>query len=288
MKTTCRILILSGLWLVTFPCLCLAEPSTLFSQAEASQSILRVDEEIQVAEALTPLESLKSEEPADEEIQDSRIATPPEPSQSEESAESIADPLEPINRVFFHVNDKVYFWVLKPVASGYKGIVPQGMRVGVRNFFSNLTTPVRMVNCLLQANLEGTGTEVARLLLNTTFGLVGFFDPAKKTFNLEKQDEDFGQTLGFWGIGPAFYIDWPILGPSSLRDTFGFAGDLLLDPRTYVFNRPIFYAVRPFELVNDTSLRIGNYEDLKKSAIDPYVALKDAYHQYRQNKIRKK
>jgi phospholipid-binding lipoprotein MlaA len=266
----------------------LAEPSTLFSQAEASQSILQVDEEIQVAEALTPLESLKSEEPADEEIQDSRIATPPEPSQSEESAESIADPLEPINRVFFHVNDKVYFWVLKPVASGYKGIVPQGMRVGVRNFFSNLTTPVRMVNCLLQANLEGTGTEVARFLLNTTFGLVGFFDPAKKTFNLEKQDEDFGQTLGVWGIGPAFYIDWPILGPSSLRDTFGFAGDLLLDPRTYVFNRPIFYVVRPFEIVNDTSLRIGDYEDLKKSAIDPYVALKDAYHQYRQNKIRKK
>jgi len=288
MKTTCRILILSGLWLVTFPCLCLAEPSTLFSQAEASQSILRVDEEIQVAEALTPLESLKSEEPADEEIQDSRIATPPEPSQSEESAESIADPLEPINRVFFHVNDKVYFWVLKPVASGYKGIVPQGMRVGVRNFFSNLTTPVRMVNCLLQANLEGTGTEVARFLLNTTLGVVGFFDPAKKTFNLEKQDEDFGQTLGVWGIGPAFYIDWPILGPSSLRDTFGFAGDLLLDPRTYVFNRPIFYVVRPFEIVNDTSLRIGDYEDLKKSAIDPYVALKDAYHQYRQNKIRKK
>ncbi len=162
------------------------------------------------------------------------------------------------------------------------------LRVGVRNFFSNLTTPIRMVNCLLQVNFKGAGTEVARFLLNTTVGLAGFLDPAKKEFNIEKQDEDFGLTLGSWGVGPAFYIDWPILGPSSLRDTVGFTGDLFLDPRTYVFNRPIFYVVRPFELVNDTSLRIGEYEDLKKAAIDPYVALKDAYHQYRQNKIRKK
>jgi phospholipid-binding lipoprotein MlaA len=124
--------------------------------------------------------------------------------------------------------------------------------------------------------------------LNTTVGLAGFLDPAKKEFNIEKHDEDLGLTLGSWGVGPAFYIDWPILGPSSLRDTLGFAGDLFLDPRTYMLNRPIFYVVRPFEFVNDTSLRIGEYEDLKKAAIDPYVALRDAYHQYRQNKIRKK
>jgi phospholipid-binding lipoprotein MlaA len=283
-----RIVILSGLWLITFSGLCSAEPSTSFSQAETSQCILQFGEEIQVRQALTPLEPLKSEGPADEEIRNSEEATPPEPSQSEEPVDHLADPLEPINRAFFHFNDKFYFWVLKPVASGYKAIIPEDGRVGVRNFFSNLATPIRLVNCLLQAKFKGAGNEAVRFLLNSTLGLAGLLDPAKKEFNIEKQDEDFGQTLGFWGIGPTFYIDWPLLGPSNLRDTVGFVGDLFFDPRTYIFTRPIFYAVRPVELVNDTSLRIGEYEDLKKAAIDPYVALKDATHQYRQNKIRKK
>jgi phospholipid-binding lipoprotein MlaA len=288
MEIIYRILILSGLWLVTFSGLCSAELSTSFSQAETSQCILQLDVEIQAVQALTPLEPLKSEGPADEEIQNSEEAIPPEASESAESVDTLADPLEPVNRVFFQVNDKFYFWVLKPVASGYKAIVPQDVRVSARNFFSNLTTPIRIVNCLLQAKFKGAGNEAVRFLLNSTFGLAGFLDPAKKEFNIDKQDEDFGQTLGSWGVGPAFYIDWPILGPSSLRDTVGFAGDLFLDPRTYLFNRPIFYVVRPFELVNDTSLRIGEYDDLKKAAIDPYVALRDAYHQYRQNKIRKR
>jgi phospholipid-binding lipoprotein MlaA len=288
MKIIHTIPVLSVLWLVTFPGLCLAELLTSFSPAETSQCILQVDVEIQVVQALTPLEPLKSEGLADEEIKNSEEAIPPEPSESAESVDTIADPLEPVNRVFFQVNDKFYFWVLKPVASGYKAIVPQDVRVGVRNFFSNLATPIRMVNCLLQAKFRGASNEAVRFLLNSTFGLVGFLDPARKEFNIDKQDEDFGQTLGSWGVGPAFYIDWPILGPSSLRDTVGFAGDLFIDPRTYLFNRAIFYVVRPFELVNDTSLRIGEYDDLKKAAIDPYVALKDAYHQYRENKIRKR
>jgi phospholipid-binding lipoprotein MlaA len=102
-----------------------------------------------------------------------------------------------------------------------------------------------------------------------------------------KQEEDLGQTLGVWGMGPAFYIDWPILGPSSVRDSIGFVGDLFLDPRTYVFSDPIFYIVRPVEIVNETSLRIGEYEDLKEAAIDPYVAKRDAYFQYRENKIKR-
>jgi len=267
MKINYRILILWGLSLITFPGLCSAEPSTLFSQAEVSQSLMQLDEE----------------------IQDSEGVISPEPSKLEESMDTIADPLEPINRVFFHVNDKFYFWVLKPVASGYKAIVLQDSRVGVRNFFSNVSTPIRMVNCLLQANFKGTGTEAARFLLNTTFGLAGLLDPAKKEFNMEKQDEDFGLTLGFWGMGPTFYIEWPILGPSSLRDTIGFIGDLFLHPRTYLITSiPVSVAVWSHEQINDTSLRIGEYEDLKKAAIDPYVAVKDAYHQYRQNKIRKK
>ncbi|HMK51793.1 MAG TPA: VacJ family lipoprotein, partial [Thermodesulfobacteriota bacterium] len=123
---------------------------------------------------------------------------------SDEAVATIADPLEPVNRAFFHFNDKLYFWVLKPIATGYKTIIPEDGRIGVRNFFSNLTTPVRLVNCLLQANPKCAGTETLRFVLNTTIGVVGLFDPAKKRFNIEKQDRDFGQTLGIWGMGPVF------------------------------------------------------------------------------------
>jgi phospholipid-binding lipoprotein MlaA len=224
---------------------------------------------------------------SDEIIQVAIANIPPEPSNLEGTIEPIADPLEPMNRAFFHFNDKLYFWVLKPVATGYKTVVPEDARVGVRNFFSNLTTPIRVGNCLLQANFKCAGTETLRFLLNTGLGMGGFLDPGKDA-HLEKQDKDFGQTLGIWGIGAGIYFDWPIFGPSSVRDTVGFIGDLFLDPRTYLLSDPIFYVVRPYELVNDTSLRTGEYEDFKEAALDPYIALKDAYTQYRQKKIRER
>jgi phospholipid-binding lipoprotein MlaA len=246
-------------------------------------------EEPEALASFHPLElSMSTDQKDTESIQVVGAKIPPPPLESEEPMKTIADPLEPVNRAFFHFNDKLYFWVLRPVAIGYKAIVPVDGRIGVQNFFSNLTTPIRLVNCLLQAKFKGAGNETLRFLLNTTFGIAGFLDPAKKKLKIEKQEADFGQTLGIWGIGPAFYINWPILGPSNLRDTVGYIGDIFLDPRTYMFVRPVFYVVRPFELVNETSLRIGEYEDFKQAAIDPYIALKDAYYQSRQNKIRKR
>lgn len=207
----------------------------------------------------------------------------------EEKRDRIPDPLEPANRIFFHMNDKLYFWALKPLASGYKWIVPEDLRLGVRNFFTNLTTPIRLVNCLLQANFKAAGNETVRFLLNSTLGLAGFLDPAKTELKIEKADEDFGQTLGVWGIGPFFYIEWPLLGPSSLRDTFGFAGDLLLDPKTYLIQSvPVSLAVRVYDQINETSFRIGEYEDFKKNVLDPYIAKREAYHQNRQYKIKKR
>jgi len=253
-----------------FPGTSWARPSPAGLSEEVSDSSLVFEREVQFAQAIpSPSKPEESPEP-------------------EERSEIIPDPLEPVNRIFFKFNDKLYFWVLKPAATGYKAVVPQGLRVSVRNFFSNLTTPVRLVNCLLQANIKGAGTETGRFLLNSTFGLAGFMDPAKEEFHLEKKEEDLGQTLGVWGLGPGIYINWPILGPSSPRDTVGFIGDLFLDPRTYILTDPVYYVVRPFELVNDTSLRIGEYEDLKKDALDPYVALKDIYFQYRRNKIKER
>lgn len=209
---------------------------------------------------------------------------------AEEAAvnETIADPLEPVNRVFFGFNDKLYFWLLKPVASGYKAVFPQDLRVCFRNFFSNLVSPVRFANSLLQAEFKGAGNEAARFGLNTTLGFFGFFDQAKDKFEIDKQDRDLGQTLGIWGFGPAFYINWPVLGPSSLRDTAGFVGDHFFDPRTYLLSWPVSTGVRSAEIVNNTSLTLGEYEDFKKAALDPYVSMRDGYNQYRENKIKKK
>ncbi len=201
-------------------------------------------------------------------------------------ADTIKDPLEFMNRAFFHFNDKLYFWFLKPVAQGYRVVVPKTARIGVSNFFYNLAGPVRMVNCLLQGKGEEAGFEFARLLVNTTIGLGGLMDVATHSMELDRYNEDLGQTLGVYGCGPSFYLHWPFLGPSSGRDTLGIFGDAFLSPMHYLAPQ---YAIgaRTYERVNETSLTIGNYEDFKRSAIDPYVAIRDAYYQNRENMIRK-
>lgn len=203
-----------------------------------------------------------------------------------ESPASVADPLEPANRVFFQVNDKLYFWLLKPVARGYKAVLPQGARIGIRNFFSNVSTPIRLVNCALQGNLDGASTELGRFAVNTTWGIGGFRDPAEHQLGWNTQAEDTGQTLGRYGLGSGVFLNWPLLGPSNLRDTVGLVGDAILDPLTYLGDpdalRP---ALRATERVNATSLQLGDYEDFKESAIDPYVSMRDAYEQARRKRI---
>jgi phospholipid-binding lipoprotein MlaA len=209
---------------------------------------------------------------------------------SEEEAKSeIADPLEPFNRAMYHFNDKLYFWVLKPVAQGYGKVVPEAARVGVSNFFANLAFPIRFVNCLLQANFKGAAAELGRFTVNTLWGVGGVLDPASsKDINLSKQDEDFGQTLGAYGLGQGFFINWPLFGPSSPRDTVGLVGDAFLTPYTYLSPWYAGAGTRGYDMVNDTSLKIGDYESLKGAAIDPYVAIRDAYVQYRLKKVNRK
>jgi len=207
----------------------------------------------------------------------------------EEVKGDIADPLEPFNRAMYHFNDKLYFWVLKPVAQGYGKVVPEPARVGVSNFFANLTFPLRFVNCLLQANFKGAAAEFGRFMINTLWGIGGFLDPASsEDINLSKRDEDFGQTLGVYGLGQGFFINWPLFGPSSLRDTVGLLGDAFLTPATYLNPWYAGAGTRVYDRVNDTSLKIGDYESLKEAAIDPYVALRDAYIQYRLKKVNRK
>jgi phospholipid-binding lipoprotein MlaA len=197
----------------------------------------------------------------------------------------LPDPLEPINRAFFEFNDRLYFWVLKPVARGYSFVVPEKMRVGVGNVFKNLTFPVRFVNCLFQGKLEGASEELGSFLLNSIAGMGGIFDISGAA-GVRRHDEDLDQSLATFGFGPGFFINWPFLGPSTLRGTFGVVGDGFLDPVMYLDSSGARWTVRSVSLVNRTSLSIGDYESLKKAALDPYVALRDAYWQNRLRKIK--
>jgi len=199
-----------------------------------------------------------------------------------------SDPLEPVNRVFFHFNDKLYFWVVKPAAQGYSYFIAEDVRMCVRSFLKNLMAPVRIVNNLLQGKVADSGVETARFVINSTFGIAGLADPAKNEFGLSPKDEDLGQTLGVYGFGEGIYFCWPVFGPSNVRDTVGLAGDFFLSPISYLAmsDSGAGVAVQAGGEVNNTSLTLGDYEDFKESAIDPYVALRDAYRQYRQKKIR--
>ena len=198
------------------------------------------------------------------------------------------DPLEPLNRFFFQFNDKLYFWALKPVARGYGATVPEVIRNSIKRAFKNLLMPVRLVNNLLQGNLKGSGVELSRFLINSTVGVLGMADPAQEKFSLEPTDEDLGQTLGVYGIGNGIYLCWPFFGPSTLRDTAGFLGDSYLNPFAYLYMSDSKAGVATFtgRLVNDTSLIIGEYESFKESAFDAYLSQRDAYLQYRRNKIK--
>jgi phospholipid-binding lipoprotein MlaA len=227
--------------------------------------------------------------PDDPEIEDEYDEDDTEGVESREKEEgaTIADPLEPFNRAMFHFNDKLYFWVLKPVAQAYQTVVPEEARLGVKNFFTNLAFPVRFVNSLLQAEFVGAATEVGRFILNTIWGVGGLFDVASlEGIDLPKREKDLGQTLGVYGVGQGFFINWPILGPSSPRDTVGYVGDFFLSPLTY---GDWWYTtgIKAVDKVNDVSFRIGDYEALKEASIDPYVAIRDAYVQYRLGRINK-
>lgn len=210
--------------------------------------------------------------------------------EEEEEPLRIADPLEAVNRAFFQFNDKLYFWVLKPAAQGYAYVVPEGARISVRNIFSNIATPIRMVNSLLQGKVKSAGNELLRFGINSTFGMLGLYDVAKSEFDVNQSDEDFGQTLGVWGSGPGIYLHWPFFGPSNTRDTVGFVGDYFLDPLNYVVPAAPSverFVIRGAEAVNTVSLSIGDYEEIKKDALDPYDAFKDIYYQYRESKIKR-
>lgn len=200
----------------------------------------------------------------------------------------IADPFAPTNKLMYEINDRFYFWVLKPVTKAYVHI-PEDFRIIFSNVYDNLKAPARMLNNLMQMRMKGAGNELVRFLINSVVGIGGIGDMARDAFGIKKQEADFGQTLGHYGIDHGFYIVLPLLGPSSLRDGIGRAGDYLMHPLTYVHHEDLSttasFGILAHENVNDASFRMGDYESFKESAIDPYVAMRDAFVQNRKKVV---
>jgi phospholipid-binding lipoprotein MlaA len=193
------------------------------------------------------------------------------------------DPIQGYNRFMFAVNDKIYTYGLTPTAKGLAFVLPEQSRVCVKNFFYNLSMPIRTINCLLQGRGPDVGVELWRFIINSTAGIGGLFDPASSIFYLPTYEEDTGLTFGTYGAGPGFYFVLPLVGPSSGRDSVGLLCDILMDPLTYVF----VPAVRTVEEVNNTSLNPDEYSELKAASLDPYTAFRNGFLQNREAAIAK-
>lgn len=194
------------------------------------------------------------------------------------------DPLEPINRGIYKFNDAVDKAVLKPVAQGYKAVVPSPLRTGVANFFSNIEDVLIALNNALQFKFHDAASDVARVMFNTTFGIAGVFDVAT-SFGLPKHNEDFGQTLGYWGIGDGPFLMLPILGPSNLRDTVGLAAYYQLDPVLNLGHVPTRNTLSGIRFIDRRARLLDAEKVLDEAALDPYVFLRDAYIQHRRSLV---
>lgn len=206
----------------------------------------------------------------------------------------VYDPLIGYNRWMTSFNDTLYIYALRPIASGYQSVLHEEIRKSVANFFKNLTFPISFVNNVLQGKLYYAITESARFSLNSTIGIGGLFDPAKSCFEIEPHKEDFGQTLGFYGVGGGVHIVLPLLGASNARDLVSMYPDSFLslvdyEERSYwtLTDKPIEYiGARSFEGINTLSLNLENYEKMRADAVDLYPYLRDVYEQYRENQIK--
>ncbi|MGE0646130.1 MAG: VacJ family lipoprotein [Nitrospira sp.] len=215
------------------------------------------------------------------------------------------DPWEPLNTKFFEFNRQLDRWVLKPVAKGYNVVVPNSVQVGISNVFYNSRVTPRFLNNMFQGKFKGAGIEAGRFLINTTVGIGGFFDVAQR-FNLTTPEEDTGQTLGFYGVPPGPYLMVPLLGPYTVRDLVGYAGDIALNPIYWLIlptmhnidsiptvvdieERAATYAIsigaRAIEIVNDRSLNLEKFQGVEESTLDLYAAVRNAYLQKRAKAI---
>lgn len=192
------------------------------------------------------------------------------------------DPWEGFNEKMFWFNREVLDrFVLKPVATGWDFIFPDPVQRGIHNVFDNLAVVRRVVNNTLQLKMTGAATELARFTINSTIGVVGFFDVAKDAFGIEQRDEDTGQTFGVWGMGPGPYLVLPLLPPLTVRDGVGYALDVAMTPYTYFIPWWGSLAGTATNTVNERSLNLDRFERVAESTVDLYGAVRNGYLQRR-------
>ena len=193
------------------------------------------------------------------------------------------DPWESWNRGVYKFNDVLDRAIAKPVARTYVRFVPEPIRIGVTNFFANLETPTVMVNDALQGKVLAAANDLGRFVLNTTLGVGGILDPATSA-GLAHNDEDFGQTLGKWGVHPGPFLEIPVLGPSDLRDGPARVVDAYTNPREYIKNNWIKYGLYLPDFT-DRRAALLPLEDTLNNTYDPYAFVRDAYLQRRAYKV---
>ncbi len=201
-------------------------------------------------------------------------------------ATQISDPLEPVNRVTFFINDQIYKWALKPVSKTYTTVLPKGLRECIDNVYENAKFPVRFINSGLQGKFDRAGKELQKFAVNTFAGFGGIIKQSNRIPSLTGvPSEDTGQTLAKWGLGHGPYIVLPLLGPSSARELVGFGGDYVLDPINwgFFFEDADDWAWIPStgNTVRALPLQLQRYEDTTATAIDPYTAVRSTFVQNR-------
>ncbi len=195
------------------------------------------------------------------------------------------DPWEPFNRSMYNFNEKLDEYVARPLAKGYRAITPDPVDRGITRFFANLDDVQVALNNLLQGKPGQAVSDVSRVLVNSTIGLLGFLDPASD-LGLEKHEEDFGQTLGKWGFASGPYLVLPVIGPSNIRDTVGFAGDWVVNPiYRRVDSATVSWSLYGIRYVDRRADLLGASRVLESAAMDPYSFVRDSYLQRRHHLI---
>lgn len=268
---------LTFLWLVLFTLL--AAPA--FS-ADQSPEALNEIPDLLTEEETSELPDLLAEDELFEDSEDQGL-------NNDLETAAIHDPLESMNRFFFDVNDSLYDWVLKPVTDVYSWFLPKDLRDCFGNFFANIAMPIRLLNSLLQADFETSGVVMSRFFINSTLGVYGLVDIAADKYQIMPRKADFGQTLGRWGVGEGIFLYMPLVGPMTIRDGVGFIADAYSHPIPYIHDSLLLdTAYYGTTRVNSLSLNPDLYEDLRKYSLDPYVASRQAYYDYRRALIDRK
>lgn len=192
-----------------------------------------------------------------------------------------SDPWEAFNEKTFSFNRQLDRMLLKPVATVYDTLLPDTAQRSIGNALDNLLVVRRLVNNLLQLKLVGTGRELARFTINSTVGVAGLFDVAKGTFGIEQSDEDTGQTMGVYGIGPGPYLILPFLPPLTVRDGIGLAADGAMNPLNYLIPIGATLGIYSTRTVNERSLNLDRFERVEETVVDLYSAVRNAYLQRR-------